>query len=201
MTSPRGLRSIGLKTIYTTGREDLSRSFFIPLLTHSKTYDRGVGYFTSGWIRKNAAGLAHFAMNGGRARWVTSPILSPNDLIALSNVNSLSDSPEVLENLFATVDELRDALEADTLNTMAWMVADGLMEFRFAIPTAELDGDFHDKFGIFGDDAGQRVSFLGSYNDTMKGHRTTSQSMFSSHGMKTRLILLMNLSNALLVFG
>jgi len=80
-------------------------------------------------------------------------------------------------------------------------VADGLMEFRFAIPTAELDGDFHDKFGIFGDDAGQRVSFLGSYNDTMKGHRTTSQSMFSSHGMKTRLILLMNLSNALLVFG
>jgi len=171
MTSPRGLRSIGLKTIYTTGREDLSRSFFIPLLTHSKTYDRGVGYFTSGWIRKNAAGLAHFAMNGGRARWVTSPILSPNDLIALSNVNSLSDSPEVLENLFATVDELRDALEADTLNTMAWMVADGLMEFRFAIPTAELDGDFHDKFGIFGDDAGQRVSFLGSYNDTMKGHR------------------------------
>jgi superfamily II DNA or RNA helicase len=51
------------------------------------------------------------------------------------------------------------------------MVADGLLEFRFAIPVGELVGDFHDKFGVFRDEHGQRVSFLGSYNDTVKGLR------------------------------
>jgi len=62
-------------------------------------------------------------------------------------------------------------LEGDTRNTMAWMVADGLLEFRFAVPVGELVGDFHDKFGIFRDEFGQRVSFLGSYNETVQGLR------------------------------
>jgi len=171
MNGPQGLRSLSLKTIYVTGNDDLRRDFFVPLLTQSKSYDRGVGYFTSGWLSHNAEGLAHFAKNGGHVRWVTSPILAPKDLVALSQAESIGNSPQGLESLYKTVNDLRTALEVDTLNTMAWMVADNLLEFRFAVPTNALDGDFHDKFGTFGDDFGQRISFLGSYNDTMKGFR------------------------------
>jgi superfamily II DNA or RNA helicase len=168
---PQGFRKLGLRYHYNTANHDLAREFFIPLLSHAISYDRGVGYFSSGWLRANAQGLAGLAMRGGRARWVTSPLLSQEDIEAFSKIAELEEVPNCLYSLVQTVDELKTALEKDTRNTMAWMVADGLLEFRFAIPVGELIGDFHDKFGIFRDEYGQRVSFLGSYNETVKGLR------------------------------
>jgi len=51
------------------------------------------------------------------------------------------------------------------------MVADRVLDFRFALPRGKLDGDFHDKFGVFTDSEGNRVSFNGSYNDSIQGLR------------------------------
>ncbi|MEA3339866.1 MAG: hypothetical protein U9R15_07860, partial [Chloroflexota bacterium] len=76
---PQGFRKLDLKHTYNTGNYDLAREFFIPLLSYAASYDRGVGYFSSGWLRVNARGLAELAMRGGRARWITSPLLSPQD--------------------------------------------------------------------------------------------------------------------------
>jgi hypothetical protein len=45
------------------------------------------------------------------------------------------------------------------------MIADGLFDFRIAVPTGDLDGDFHDKFGIFRDAFQNVVAFHGSPND------------------------------------
>lgn len=39
------------------------------------------------------------------------------------------------------------------------MIADDLLEIKLAVPTHELSGDFHDKFGVFYDVEGNRVSF------------------------------------------
>jgi len=169
---PQGFRKLGLRYSYNTANHDLAREFFIPLLSHAISYDRGVGYFSSGWLRVNAQGLAELAVRGGHARWVTSPLLSQEDIDTFSKIAELEEvPPPSLDRLLQTVDELRTALENDTRNTMTWMVADGLLEFRFAIPVGELLGDFHDKFGVFRDENGQRVSFLGSYNETVKGLR------------------------------
>jgi len=168
---PQGFRTLGLRYTYNTGSYDLASEFFIPLLSQAISYDRGVGYFSSGWLRVNAQGLAKLAMRGGRARWVISPQLSQEDIETFRKITDLQESPKHLQVLVQTVDELRTALENDTRNTMAWMVADGLLEFRFAVPVGELVGDFHDKFGVFRDEFGQRVSFLGSYNETVQGLR------------------------------
>jgi len=160
-----------LRYSYNTASHDFSREFFIPLLSQAISYDRGVGYFSSGWLRVNAQGLAKLAMRGGRARWVISPQLSQEDIETFRRIADLQESPKHIQELVQTVDELRTVLENDTRNTMAWMVADGLLEFRFAVPVGELVGDFHDKFGVFRDEFGQRVSFLGSYNETVRGLR------------------------------
>jgi len=168
---PEGFRALGLRYTYATGSCDLSDEFFVPLLSQAISYDRGVGYFSSGWIRVNARGLAHLAMRGGRARWVVGPRLSQEDIETFRSIANLQEGPRRIRQLLRTVDELKTALEGDTRNTMAWMVADGLLEFRFAVPVGELVGDFHDKFGIFRDEFGQRVSFLGSYNETVQGLR------------------------------
>jgi superfamily II DNA or RNA helicase len=51
------------------------------------------------------------------------------------------------------------------------MIADGLLEVRLAIPTKDLDGDFHDKFGIFCDSGGDKIAFHGSPNDSQQAFR------------------------------
>jgi uncharacterized protein YfaT (DUF1175 family) len=69
------LRTLELPLLLKPSDHDLFRDFFVPALTHAFRYDRGVGYFASGWLRLAAQGMVRFAAQGGHARWVTSPIL------------------------------------------------------------------------------------------------------------------------------
>jgi len=165
------LRDMVLPPVMDTSSHDLIKDFFIPLLQNSCYYDRGVGYFSSGWLRISAIGLSSFAENGGRARWVTSPILSKPDWEALKLGSKAQQDRVLFEVLRNNINDLARSLEESTLNALAWMVADGILEFRLAIPKIKLDGEFHDKFGIFQDVDGNKVSFNGSYNDSIQGTR------------------------------
>lgn len=152
-----------------TSDNNLTLEFYDPCLKWAKKYDRGVGYFTSGWIRENAYGISNFANNGGTARWITSPILEEDDLKSLSLGLIKPDDIDLVSILKEEVRSLRIYLEEDTRNAIAWLIYDGILEFRFAVPTNKLeDGDFHDKFGIFYNNE-DKVSFNGSVNDSKKG--------------------------------
>jgi DNA phosphorothioation system restriction enzyme len=164
------LPSLDLPAFLDTSSADLVDDFFVPALMRSVSYDRGVGFFTSGWIRQASAGLVAFAENGGKARWVTSPILDENDWEALKTGDEARINATLRRALEDTVPDLARCLESDTLSALAWMVADGLLEFRLALPREKLSGgEFHDKFGIFTDEDGERMSFNGSYNDSLQG--------------------------------
>ncbi len=166
------LPELKLPSVMDTSSHDLSADFFEPLLSTAVFYDRGVGFFSSGWIRINARGMLAFARNGGRARWVTSPILDEADWEALQTGDAARSDPTLMRALTQSVGELEVALEKDALSALAWMVADGIITFKLAVPRNKLDrGDFHDKFGIFRDHAGNEVSFNGSYNDSIQGTR------------------------------
>lgn len=155
-----------------TSQFDLTADFFMPTLTSSTNYDRGVGFFSSGWLQKNARGMRQFSENDGRARWVTSPILSPRDWEALKKGKDAQDDPILLSALEKNIQDLENALERKTLSALAWMVADGILDFKLALPQNRLDGgDFHDKFGIFTDKNKDRIAFRGSYNDSIQGLR------------------------------
>ncbi len=134
-------------------------------------YDRGVGFFSSGWIRLAAEGLAKFAANGGRARWVTSPILSKDDWEALRKGSEAQSGKIIDDAILREIPNLEKSLAEDTLNALAWMIGDGIIEFKLALPRNKLDGEFHDKFGVFQDGTGSRISFNGSYNDSIQGTR------------------------------
>ncbi|MBK8799635.1 MAG: DNA repair helicase, partial [Anaerolineales bacterium] len=104
--------------------------------------------------------------------WVTSPILNQQDWEALLAGDEARLDPELREILYRNVQDLERSLEDDTLSALAWMIADGVLSFKLALPRGKLDdGDFHDKFGIFTDLAGDQVSFNGSYNDSIQGTR------------------------------
>jgi superfamily II DNA or RNA helicase len=166
------LTSLQLPSIMDTSSHDLVSDFFVPALTVSLRYDRGVGFFSSGWLRVAAKGMVAFAANDGRARWVTSPILDEADWEALQTGDAARTDPVLRNALVCNIAELAEKLERDTLSALAWMIADEVLNFKLALPRNKLErGDFHDKFGIFIDAEGNRVSFNGSYNDSIQGTR------------------------------
>ena len=155
-----------------TSSHDIVGDFFVPMLQNATRYDRGVGYFSSGWLRANAQGMVDFAANGGRARWITSPKLSETDWAHLQKGDRARRDRVLRDVLSRRIDDLERSLKNNTLSALAWMVADGILDFRLAVPNEKLDrGDFHVKFGIFTDEDGNRVGFNGSYNDSIQGLR------------------------------
>lgn len=166
------LSKLKFPAVIDTSNHDIIRDFFVPALQNSVRYDRGVGFFSAGWLRIAAKGMATFAGNSGYARWVTSPILSKEDWQALQLGESARYDKVLHQVLERNLDDLEQALEQDTLSTLAWLVADGILDFKIALPRNKLErGDFHDKFGIFTDEKGIQVSFNGSYNDSIQGTR------------------------------
>ncbi len=156
-------------TTIVTPRDDPTLALFEPALSLSTEYKRAVGYFTSAWIARNAVGLARLAANGGKARWITSPYLSESDWEALQ-ASSTGEVWQFERLLINEVDALERALSEETLNTVAWMVADGLLEFRIAVASTNSDSrDFHTKLGVFSDGSGPRIAFVGSMNETERG--------------------------------
>ncbi len=54
------LRSLDLPTTLDTSTADMVADFYAPALAASIRYDRGVGFFSSGWLRIAAQGLVPF---------------------------------------------------------------------------------------------------------------------------------------------
>ena len=159
-----------IKTCLNTSEDDLVAELYSPCLRWAERFDRGVGYFTSGWITNNLCGLSDFAMRGGKIRLITSPIMSNNDVNAIIAAKENKEAFELLEQaLQKNVQQLQMEMEKDIYNTFAWMIHDEIIDMKFALPCHKLNnGNFHDKFGIFycGQDT---ISFAGSINDSAQG--------------------------------
>ena len=165
------LRELTLSPVLETSTADLLGIFIVPCLRESVRFDRGVGYFTSHWLRLAGTGLTALAGRGGQVRLIASPKLTPDDWAALAQGASAVQDPRLYEALRRTVDELGRDLESEPVRALAWMVADGLLEIRIAVPANALDGDFHDKFGVFVDADTNKVAFHGSMNDSAQAFR------------------------------
>lgn len=164
------LRDINLQPVYDSSEHDLVHDLIEPLLNESCEYWRGVGFFTSGWLQTASSGVFGLVQNGGIARIVTSPHISPQDWAALQTGEEAKRAPKILDILRISLSDLRKALSEDTLNALAWMVADDVMRFRFAIPRdINLSYDYHDKVGLFIDRSGDAVAIHGSFNDSIRG--------------------------------
>lgn len=160
-----------VKVCLDTSEDNLIDELYTPCLKWAERFDRGIGYFTTGWLTYNVAGLSDFASRGGKMRLITSPILSTEDTDAIIGAENQDGSAflRLEAALLENVEILKQEMEADIINTFSWMLYDEIIDMRFAIPCEKLEeGDFHDKFGIFykGNDA---LSFSGSINDSKHG--------------------------------
>src|SRR5262249_16852148 len=149
-----------------TTKVDPISIFFVPVLRLADRYDIAVGYFSTAWIRDAAEGIAHFASNGGKARWMISPELSIEDYETFRDASGQLDEDKIDELVIRSFDRLFQALREDTRTVLAWLIRDGVMKFRIGVPKNQLSGMMHAKMGVFRDSQGHRIGFNGSYNLT-----------------------------------
>lgn len=172
-----------VKPCLDTSEDNLIEELYSPCLKWAERFDRGVGFFTTGWISYNIEGMSDFASRGGKIRLITSPILSNDDTDAIiKSENKDTDAYKKFETaLLENVEALKREMKEDILNAFSWMLYDGIIDMRFAIPCKRLEeGDFHDKFGVFykAEDA---ISFSGSINDSKHGfHNYESIKVFKT---------------------
>lgn len=160
-----------VKVCLDTSEDNLVDELYTPCLEWAERFDRGVGYFTTGWLTYNIAGLSDFAARGGKIRLITSPILSQEDADAIISAEGIDSTKfaRLEAALLQNVETLKREMQADIMNAFSWMLYDGIIEIRFAIPCEKLEeGSFHDKFGIFYRES-DALSFSGSINDSKHG--------------------------------
>lgn len=162
------------KEIYTTDTNPIEK-FFNPVLKLSKTYDIAVGYFTSGWIRDAAEGIASLYQNKGKSRWVINPELSEKDWAIFETLKDEERIDFISNIIDKSFESLFKELKEDTSNAISWLIYKKILEFRIAVPTKKLKGIFHPKIGIFTDIDENKIAFTGSYNSTSAANTNWEQ--------------------------
>ena len=159
------LKDLPIAPGYSTSQNYLLGDFYAPSLRESVSYDRSAGFFSSSLIALAPLAYSNFVQRGGRIRLICSPHLSAEDALRLSaEVDpSLIDSNAIAHS----ISKLREADDlAKSLTTvLSSLIAAEILQLKFARPVGGA-GIFHDKVGIFTDQEGNRLSFVGSANET-----------------------------------
>ncbi len=157
------LTDVIFKNQYTTGYDE-PKVFFTEALIESKTFDLGLGFFSSSGICSLAYGFAIFIARGGKMRVIMNHILSEQDKIAIENgKQKVIDDFE--NTIICDIQKLSKTLsKADTqfFRCLSYLISIERIEF---VATISAKGGLgHDKYGIFTDAKGNKVAFIGSAN-------------------------------------
>lgn len=153
--------------------DDPLQNFYIPALKASVRYDRSAGFFSSTALAVAAEGVAHLIQNGGKMRLLVGAELSEDDVAAIQSGHDLRE--KVCEKLLQHFPDPQNALLKQRLEVLAWMVAEGQLEFRVVLPknaqglpmpASQCQDYYHPKSGIFTDAEGNQLAFSGSVNES-----------------------------------
>lgn len=157
------LRDVHFKHSYSSGYDE-PKEFFTEALIESSTFDLGLGFFSSSGIRSLAYGFALFIANGGKMRVVINHILSKEDKEAIEN--GQKHLVKDFENrILSDIQKLTKTLSKEDehfFHCLSYLISINRIEFIATISTK--GGLGHDKYGIFTDDEGNKVAFIGSAN-------------------------------------
>lgn len=168
---------------YRSGTNVLSRDFFIPCLKVSHRYRRAVAYFSTNALLEWAEIVEDIIGNKIKIELLLSPNLSLEDFESLKNLNEdnkIKYIREYSEYYFAI---LKDYLKKGELKKwrvefFSWLIANEILEIRFAFPEGEdLGALFHEKIGIFDIKKSIQIAFTGSANETSGGYLRNYESI------------------------
>ena len=158
------LRDCEFELTYSTGLHHEPKEFFTEALIESKSFDLGLGFFSTSGIRCLAYGFALFIANGGKMRVVINHILSEQDKMAIvKGQTSVIDDFE--DRILNDVTQLCNTLsrqDEQFFRCFSYLISIDRIEFVATVSTQ--GGLGHDKYGVFTDENGNKVAFSGSAN-------------------------------------
>lgn len=156
------LSEYNFRSLYSSGDKNTPIEFFTNALSRSVRLDLGLGFFSSASINVLCFGFAKFISNGGRMRLYINQYLSDEDYQAIVA------TPEVIEesviNNFHSILGILSKRDEHFFNCLSFLISTERIDIRIIIP--KTGGIAHQKFGVFTDEDGDKVSFIGSLNLT-----------------------------------
>ncbi len=159
------LIDVDVKKEYRSLLHDITKEFYIPLLSQAVEYKRAVGFFSSTVLCQIADGVAALAKNGGKIKIVASPHLSDEDIKAIQKGYELRGV--VKKAILREMAEPTDAFAEKRLNLLANLIADDILDIKIAFTeSGSAMGMYHEKLGIITDAENNSVVFSGSMNES-----------------------------------
>ena len=158
------LNKLYLKPLYITTEDDFAKDFYTPCMLESVRFDRIACYFSSKALAAYSIGIESYYNKNAKYRLIISKEISEKDFEDIRKGYSLKK--EIVDNLITSLDEKLSLLEEKNLSNFAFLLALGVIDIKFAFCTTGL---FHDKSGIFFDEANNVLIFYGSNNETDSG--------------------------------
>lgn len=160
------LREFVLQSDYSTYSEHLFSDFLEPCFENSTLYRRASGYFSSTIFALGPMTFTEFFEKGGSVQLICSPHFSSDDRHAIKYAQA-ADEMSLMEVWSNSVRSATDSEFGNlTSRFLAALIRSNFLELKIArFKTG--NGLFHDKLGIFSDEAGEIVSFTGSANETL----------------------------------
>lgn len=171
-----GYEELTILRSYKTNKNNIVKEFYLPVLHESVLYKRAVGFFSSTALIELSKGIAGLIKNGGKIRFIVSPLLSQEDVEAIQRGY---DARKVIdEALLREFQEPRNPSEKERLNWLAYLIASNRLEIKVAFtPPQKSTGMYHEKIGIMYDNLGNRIAFTGSMNETINAFHNNYESI------------------------
>jgi superfamily II DNA or RNA helicase len=140
--------------------EYLLNQFYIPVLEQTVNYYRIAGFFSSTALTVAMEGIEGLIHNKGKMYLLVSPELSASDYKTIKEYGQISANSEMFDDL--DIDDTAN----DHIKALAWLLANDYLEIKIVVGEKSANSLFHQKFGIFEDAEGDKISFSGSINET-----------------------------------
>lgn len=171
-----GFEEIKILRNYKTNKNDIIKEFYLPVLKQSVLYKRAVGFFSSTALIELSKGISGLIKNGGRIRFIVSPLLSAEDIDAISKGY---EAKSVVTN--ALIREFHEPLNKSDEERLGWLsklIATGILDIKVAFtPPQKSTGMYHEKIGVIYDTNGNKIAFTGSMNETINAFHNNYESI------------------------
>lgn len=161
---------------YKTNKNDVVKEFYIPVLKQSVLYKRAVGFFSSTALIELSKGISGLVRNGGKIKFIVSPLLSAEDIDAINKGYEARNI--VHEALLREFREPQNNSDAERLGWLSQLIAAGILEIKVAFtPPQKVSGMYHEKIGVLYDGNGNKIAFTGSMNETINAFHNNYESI------------------------
>jgi hypothetical protein len=173
-----------LDIIYEGLGARLASEFYIPVLRRTGEYWRVSGYFSVDSLVIISTGLAGLIKNGGRMRLIVGLHDVSPELVEAYKL-SRERAREILEEFGVRVardmDSIADEISRRRIEALAWMLVNGTLEVKVALPKKTFlglgNGIFHEKLMVFKDLDGCVIAAAGSANETRYAYEVNGENL------------------------